>query len=177
MLKSIQGWLGITDSEAPDSPAQSAVEGAPLRDLLNALDRLEPPRAQYLARFAYLLGRVALADDNVSVEETKTMERLLSDHGGLAPDQAALVVSLAKATHTMFGASPHFAITQDFTDSASYEERLALARCLFAVAASDARISTAEEAEVHRITNQLRIERPDLTTIRLQYRRALPGIG
>ena len=170
MLKSIQGWLGITES-AP------APEPAPLGDLVTALDRLEPSRAQHLARFAYLLGRVALADEHISEEETKTMEQLLTEHGGLPAGQATLVVSLAKATHAMFGVSAHFAITQEFADSASYEERLALARCLFAVAASDARISTAEEAEVHRITNQLRIERPDLTTIRLRYRRALPGIG
>ena len=170
MLKSIQGWLGITES-AP------APEQAPLRDLLNALDRLEPSRAQYLARFAYLLGRVALADEHISGEETKTMEQLLAEHGGLPAEQAMLVVSLAKATHAMFGVTADFAVTQEFTDSSSYEERLALARCLFAVAASDARISTAEEAEVHRITNQLRIERPDLTSIRLQFRRALPGIG
>jgi uncharacterized tellurite resistance protein B-like protein len=170
MLKSLQGWLGISES-AP------APEPAPLRELVNALDRLEPSRAQHLARFAYLLGRVALVDEHISDEETKTMERLLAEHGGLPADQAMLAVSLARATHAMFGVSADFAIAQEFTDSTSYQERLALARCLFAVAASDARISTAEEAEVHRITNQLRIERPDLTAIRLQFRRVLPGIG
>lgn len=105
------------------------------------------------------------------------MERLLTEHGGLPAEQAMLVVSLAKTTNMMFGASADFAITQEFTDSTTYEERVALARCLFAVAASDARISTTEETEVHRITNHLRIERPDLTAIRLQYKRALPGIG
>jgi uncharacterized tellurite resistance protein B-like protein len=170
MLKSIQGWLGISEPAA-------AAESAPLRDLVNALDRLAPPRAQYLARFAYLLGRVARADDHVSDEETQAMERLLAEHGRLPAEQAMLVVSLAKATHAMLGVTAEFAITQEFTDSTSYEERLALARCLFAVAASDAKVSTSEEAEVHKITNQLRIERPDLTAIRLQYRRALPGIG
>ena len=170
MLKTIQGWLGINESP-------SAAEQAPLHDLVNALDRLDPSRAEYLARFAYLLGRVARADEHISDEETTTMARLLTEHGGLSADHARLVVNLAKATHAMLGVTADFAITQEFADSASYEERLALARCLFAVAASDARISTAEEAEVHRITNQLRIERPDLTTIRLQYRRALPGIG
>jgi len=169
MLKSLHGWLGINESAAP--------EPSPLGDLVNALDRLEPARAQFLARFAYLLGRVARADEHVSDEETTTMATLLAEHGGLSPEQAALVVGLAKATHEMHGVSADFAITQEFTDAASYDERLALARCLFAVAASDARISTAEEAELHRITNQLRIERPDLTTIRLQYRRALPGMG
>jgi uncharacterized tellurite resistance protein B-like protein len=170
VLKSIQAWLGIAEPAPANEPA-------PLRDLVNALDRLEPARAQHLARFAYLLGRVARADEHISDEETRTMEKVLAEHGGLAADQAMLAVSLAKATNQMFGVSADFAITQEFTDSASYEERLALARCLFAVAASDARISTAEEAEVHRITNHLRIERPDLTAIRLQYKRALPGIG
>jgi len=170
MLKSLQGWLGISESAGSPEPS-------PLGDLVNALDRLEPARAQFLARFAYLLGRVARADEHVSDEEAKTMARLLAEHGGLSPEQATLVVGLAKATHEMHGVSADFAITQEFADAATYEERLALARCLFAVAASDARISAAEEAEVHRITNQLRIARPDLTTIRLLYRRALPGMG
>lgn len=170
MLRSIQGWLGVAEP-------QSKNESAPLRELVNALDRLEPSRAQYLARFAFLLGRVARADDHISEEETKAMERLVAEHGNLPAEQAMLVVSIAKSTHAMLGVTADFAITQEFTDSASYEDRLALARCLFAVAASDARISTTEEAEVHRITNQLRIERPDLTQIRLQYKKALPGIG
>lgn len=170
MLKSIQGWLGIAES----APAH---EPAPLRDLVNALDRLDPARAGHLARFAYLLGRVARADEHISDEETRTMEGLLAEHGGLSADQAMLVVSLARATNQMFGVTADFAVTQEFTEAASYEERLALARCLFAVAASDARISTTEEAELHRITNHLRIERPDLTAIRLKYKRALPGIG
>jgi uncharacterized tellurite resistance protein B-like protein len=169
VLKSLQGWLGL--NEPPPTP-----EPAPLREILNALDRLEPARAHYLARFAYLLGRVARADEHISKEETHAMEIVLAEHGNLSDAQAMLVVGIAKASCTMFGVTADFAITQDFTDSTSYDERLALARCLFAVAASDERISTAEEAELHRITNQLRIERPDLTAIRLQHKRFLPGM-
>lgn len=170
MLKSLQAWLGAGDV-APEA------EPAPLRDLLGALDRLEPARAQYLARFAYLLGRVARADDHVSAEETRVMEALVMEHGSLTADQAMLVVGLAKSSSVMFGLSSDFAVTQEFTDSTTYEERLSLAKCLFAVAASDERISIEEEAEVHRITNHLRIERPDLIAIRLQHRRFLPGIA
>src|ERR671912_920729 len=122
MLKSIQGWLGVAEPAADH-------EAAPLRDLVGALDRLEPARAQYLARFAYLLGRVARADEQVTDEETRTMEKLLAEHGGLPSDQAMLVVSLAKATNAMFGVSADFAVTQEFADAASYDERLALGRC------------------------------------------------
>lgn len=170
MLKSLAAWLGVKESAAtPDH--------GPLRDVIDALDRFEPGRAQYLARFAYLLGRVARADDHISDEETRAMEAIIVDYGGLPSDQARLVVSLAKTSHTMFGASADFAVTQEFTDSASYEDRLALARCLFAVAASDERISIAEEAELHRITNQLRIEGPALVKLRVEHRRFLPGLS
>jgi uncharacterized tellurite resistance protein B-like protein len=170
VLKSLHAWLGASQ-DAPEA------EPAPLRELVNALDRLEPSRAQYLARFAYLLGRVARADEHVSAEETRVMESLVMEQGGLSADQAMLVVSLAKTSSLMFGLIADFGVTQDFTDSTTYDERLALARCLFAVAASDERISIAEEAEVHRITNQLRIEGPHLTAMRVQHRRFLPGLS
>jgi len=171
MIRSLQSWLGMT--AAPQTP-----EPVQLRELMAALDRLEPARARYLARFAYLLSRVARADQDISAEETRAMEALLSEYGSLAPDQAALVVGLAKASSLMFGAvTVDFAVTQEFTDTASYEEKLVLARCLFAVAASDDRISITEEAELHRITSQLRIEPKDLLAIRLQHRRFLPGLS
>jgi uncharacterized tellurite resistance protein B-like protein len=170
VLKSLQSWLGLP-------PAATEAEPAPLRELVNALDKLAPSRAQYLARFAYLLGRIARADEHISAEELRVMEALVMEQGGLSADQAMLVVSLAKTSSMMFGLSADFAVTQEFTDSTSYDERLALARCLFAVAASDERISIAEEAEVHRITNHLRIEGPHLTAIRLQHRRILPGMS
>ena len=170
MLKSLQAWLGIGDPTNASDPS-------PLRELVTALDRLEPARAQYLARFAYLLGRVARADEHISDAETRAMESLLVEHGGLDGDQAMLAVSLAKASSLLVGASADFAVTQEFTDHATYEQKLALARCLFAVAASDERISISEEAELHRIVNQLRIDGPDLMQIRLQHKRFLPGLA
>jgi uncharacterized tellurite resistance protein B-like protein len=170
VLKSLQSWLGL-------DAAPAAAEPKPLRELVNALDRLEPARAQYFARFAYLLGRVARADEHVSDEETRAMEALLVQQGHFDADRAMLVVSIAKHSSLMFGATADFAVTQEFTDSSTYEQKLDLVRCLFAVAAADERISIAEEGELHRITNQLRIEGPDLTALRLQHRRLLPGLS
>ena len=56
------------------------------------------------------------------------------------------------------------------------EQKLALMRCLFAVSASDEAISTAEEAEIHRIANELRVDHPDLGALRVEFRRHLPGL-
>ena len=167
-LNTLRSWLGLDRQTVPES--------APLRELVEALDRLDPERARHLARFAYLLGRVALADRHVSPEETQAMETLIQRQAGLSVDQAMLVVTLAKSSNLLFGGTADFQVAQEFAASATYDEKLALARCLFAVAATDESISMAEETEIHRIANQLKIEPGDLTALRVQHRSYLPGM-
>src|SRR5918996_6119685 len=142
-LKSIRAWLGI------DAPEQD--EFAPLRETLEALDHLEPERARYLGAFAYLLGRVAHADQHVSPEETRAMEALVCEQGQLSQDQAMVVVQLAKTSNLLFGGTANFLVAREFCELATYDEKVALMRCLFALSASDESISTAEEGEIHRI--------------------------
>jgi uncharacterized tellurite resistance protein B-like protein len=168
-MRNIASWLGLT--------APSREEHSPLRDVVDALDRLEPERARHLARFAYLLGRVAHADRHVSPEETLAMERLVRDEGQLSEDQSVLVVSLAKSSNILFGGTADFEVAREFATHASYTDKLALARCLFAVAATDESISMAEETEIHRILNQLRIEPADLTALRVAHKSILPGMS
>lgn len=167
-LKSIRAWLGIEQA--------TEREHAPLRETLEALDHLEPDRARFLAAFAYLLGRVAHADQHVSPEETRTMEGLVQEHGGLEPDQAMVVVQLAKTSNLLFAGTANFIVAREFSGMASYEQKLALLRCLFAVSASEGSISLAEESEIHRIANELGIERPDLVALRVSHKEHLPGI-
>jgi len=168
-MRSIASWLGL-------APAPKE-EHSPLRDVVDALDRLEPERARHLARFAYLLGRVAHADRYVSPEETAAMERLVREEGRLSVDQSILVVSLAKSSNSLFGGTADFEVAREFSEHASYEDKLALARCLFAVAATDQSISMAEETEIHRILKQLRIEPTDLTALRVAHKSILPGMS
>ena len=167
-LKSIRAWLGVETSAAPDV--------APLRETLDALEHLEPARARYLAAFAYLLGRVAHADQHVSPEETAAMEALVREQGQVPQDQAMVVVHLAKASNLLFGGTANFLVAREFSALATYEEKLALVRCLFAVSVTDDAISMAEEGEIHRIANELRIDHPDLVALRVAHRRHLPGM-
>ena len=169
-LKSIRAWLGIDTPELRE-------EVAPLRDTLEALDNLEPERARYLAAFAYLLGRVAHADRHVSPEETSAMEALVREHGQLSQDQAMVVVQLAKTSNLLFGGTADFLVAREFSSRATYDQKLSLMRCLFAVSATDAAISTTEEGEIHRIANELRIDRPDLVALRVAHQRHLPGLS
>lgn len=168
-MKSLRAWLGI---DQPDKQ-----EFAPLRDTLEALDQLDPQRARFLAAFAYLLGRVAYADQTVTVEETRTMERLVQEQGQIAREQAMVVVQLAKTSNLLFGGTANFLVAREFAQLSTYDEKLALMRCLFAVSAADESISTLEEGEIHRIANELRIDQPDLIALRVEHRRYLPGLS
>jgi uncharacterized tellurite resistance protein B-like protein len=168
-LKTIRAWLGVDTSEKQ--------EFAPLRDTLEALDHLAPERARYLAAFAYLLGRVAQADQHVSPEETAAMEALVRRHGQLSQDQAMVVVQLAKTSNLLFGGTANFLVAREFSQLATYDQKLALMQCLFALSATDEAISTAEEGELHRIANELRIDHSDLIALRVAHQRHLPGMS
>jgi uncharacterized tellurite resistance protein B-like protein len=170
-IDTIRRWLGL------DETRLEAPEQAPLRDLVDTLEHLEPERARYLARFAYLLGRVAHADQHVSPDETRAMEALLIREGGLTTDQAVVVVGLARSAHLMFASTADFEIAREFAAASTYEEKLALASCLFHVAATDETISLAEESEIHRIATLLKLQPKDLTALRVANARHLPGLS
>ncbi len=170
MKSLLRSWLGVETSKA--DTRQDA-----LRHLLEALERLEPERAQYLARFAYLLGRAAHADQHVSPQETATMERLVASEGGIPQDQAMLVVGLAKTSALLFGGTDDFIVARDFAAAATYEQKLALVRCLFAVASAEDNISMEEEREIQRTAGALRVEASDVLALRLEFRQHLPGLS
>lgn len=170
MKSLLRSWLGV---DFDDSPAEQ--RGA-LGELLDALDRLEPSRARYLARFAYLLGRVAHADQHVSPEETRTMEQLIATEGELETEQAMLVVALAKSSNLLFGGTDDFLVARDFAAETTHAQKVALLRCLFAVSAIESDISISEEREIQRIARELRVEQPEVVALRLEYRRHLPGL-
>jgi uncharacterized tellurite resistance protein B-like protein len=168
-FKSLRAWLGV------GAPEES--RSAPLREMLDALDNLEPDRARYLSAFAYLLGRVARADQHVSPDETRAMEALVREHGQMPQDQAMMVVQLAKTSNLLFGGTANFLVAREFSALATYDQKLALLRCLFTVSATDDVLSMAEEAEIHRIANELRIEPGDLVALRVAHRQYLPGLS
>lgn len=105
------------------------------------------------------------------------MEALLVKEGGLTPEQALMVAGLAKASNLMFGGTADFEVAREFAASATYDEKLALVRCLFGVASVDAAISVAEESEIHRIANHFKILPHDLTALRVAHTTFLPGIA
>ncbi len=152
---------------------KTSPETESIRKIVKALDRLEPEKAKYIAGFAYLLGRAARADLNISLKETETMERILTERAGLSEELAILVIQMAKTQNILFGATENYLVSREFRSVATHEEKLALLDCLYAVAAAENLISTIEDNEISQIADELRIEHPDLIAIRSRYRDSL----
>jgi uncharacterized tellurite resistance protein B-like protein len=144
-----------------------------VRKIVNALDGMDPAQARYIAAFAYLLGRVALADREISPEETRVMERIVMDRGKLPEEQAILVVQMAKTQNKLFGGTENFLVTREFNEIATREQKLALLHCLYAVSAADKSVSTLEDNEIRNISKELLLEHEDFINVRLEYREYL----
>ena len=58
------------------------------------------------------------------------METLVEEHGQLSRDQAMVVVQLAKASNLLFGGTANYLVARELSKTATYEQKLALMRCL-----------------------------------------------
>jgi uncharacterized tellurite resistance protein B-like protein len=166
---SLLRWLGLEESR----PAGGRDDVDAIRRISEALDRMEPDRARFVAAFAYLLGRVAYADREVTPEETTEMERLVMERGQMPEEQAVLVVQIARAQNLMFGGTEDFLVARQFAGMAVREQKLALVDCLYAVSAADRSVSVIEDNEISRIVAELRLEHADLVAARQRYREFL----
>jgi uncharacterized tellurite resistance protein B-like protein len=164
---SLLRFLGLGSPSRRDG---STEETASVRRIVDALERMEPDAARRLARFAYVLGRVARADLAVTGDETHAMEKMVMERGGLPEAQAVLVVQIAKSQNALFGGTDDYLVTRELAASATREEKLALLDCCFAVSAADAEITGAEEAALRTIANELGLGHDDLVTARTAYR-------
>jgi len=150
--------------------AVTAADRDTVRKIVEKLDDLEPDHARYVATFAFILSRVAHADLRISDEETRSMERLVVEKGGLPEEQAIIVVQMAKTQNLLFGGTDNYSVTKEFAKLASREEKLALLRCLFAVSAADESISTVESNEIRQITEELGLDHDDFADLRSEFR-------
>lgn len=166
MLSALFRTLGL----AADEEARHETET--VAGIASVLQHLPPERARLLAAFTYLLGRVAFADHDVSPEERRVMETRLATEGDVTTEQAQHLVQLAVQATGSHGAAEDYQVAREFELLASREEKLALLRALFTVSATQG-ITTVEDNEITRIASVLRLERGDVTALRLEFRDAI----
>jgi len=168
---SILSFLGL-EGKASEQ-AQQAAQTEAVRQITRQLEDLPPEKARYVAKFAYILSRVANADLDISNAETQVMERIIQDVGMLPEEQAVVVVHAAKTRNLVFGGTDNFLVTREFNSVASRDEKLRLLDCLFAVSAADRKITSVEDNEIRQISKELMLEHRDYIAIRMRYREDL----
>ncbi len=156
----------------PGSPAETET----VRRIVAQLESMPTDRARYLAGLAYILSRAARADLTVSPEETGVIESQLATVGGLPEAEAVLVVEIAKTQARLYGATEDYLVTRDFAAMTTVDQRLALLRCCFVVAAADGSISAAENATIAEIANELQLDADQLASVRVEFADKLSAV-
>lgn len=167
---SILEYFGVKVNERADAPGTRPSDADSIRRIAGALDKLDPKQARHVAAFAFVLSRVANADMNISQHEIREMERLVMSWAGLPEDVAVLVVEIARHQNILFGGTENFLVTRELKESATYDEKVRLLHCLFAVSAADDSISASEEGIVAQIASELGIDRTEMIAVRAAYR-------
>ena len=165
---SILKFLSLNKAEPTRAPETETV-----RKIVQKLDQLPQDQARHIAAFAYLLGRAAHADLDVTPEETGAMERIVMEKSGLSEELAILVVQIAKTQNELFGGTESYLVTREFERTASREQKLALLDCLFAVTATDQDITVPEDNVVKQVASELKLSHSDFIAARSRFREYL----
>jgi uncharacterized tellurite resistance protein B-like protein len=169
-------FLGLGEqARATPAPAEG-IETETVRRIVKELEQVDPERRRYLAGFAYLLSRAARADLAVTDEETRLMEHIVVDIGGLPAAQAVLVVEIARNQSELYGGTEDYLVTREFATHSTPEQRRAAVEACFAVVGVDHEITAEEYAELTEIALELHLSRDELNEIRRQYRDHLVAI-
>lgn len=163
---SLLRFLGV----AKEAPASAAGETKSVREIAAKLERLPPETARFLAGFAYVLARVANADLQIAAAEAEEMRRTVRVLAGLSPDEADLVVEIAKSQARLLGGTENYVVTREFRRTSTPLQRAQLLECLYAVTAADGTISTAESREIANVAEELGFTRAEANALRSKYK-------
>jgi len=139
-----------------------------IRRLAHEIEALPEATTTLLEALSFVLARVADADREVTSEEALAMERVLADRTGISPEQAALVVEIAKHRARLADRGMAYAGSRLLRDRLDDGERAGLLGCLHAVAAADGEAAGCEVDEVLQVAAELGFTARDVAAFRRQ---------
>lgn len=161
--------MGLFNFFKSPPPQPETLANPSIRKIIEELEHLPEAEAKYLAAFAYILGRVANADLDISSEETGKMEEIVSGFSEVTPELATLVVQIAKSQNILFGATENYLVVREFKKISDPGQKEGLLHCLFAVAGADDEITSLESDEIRRISKELGLSHGEFIDIRTHY--------
>ena len=140
---------GDFDRSAPSNFADE------IRGTLNRLEELNRETAGYLKTLAFILHRVAMADDELSREEIDRMEHILVDHAALSRSEAMLTVEIARHCSEIADCGCSYEASRRLRSSLDQENGRDIRRFLESVAEADGRVRRSEKAKIRQIATEL----------------------
>ena len=168
--------LGFGDDDTRKTTTADVEDTETMRRIASELEALPEDRARYLAAFAYILGRVAYADSEVSAEEAQKMQEIVQVLGQVPEAQAVLVVEIAKSQVRLFGGTDNFLVSRRFRELSTRDQRLELLECVFAVSAADDSITVHEEGQARQISKELGLTHDEFIAARAVYQEHLEAL-
>jgi len=126
-----------------------------IRGTLHRLADLDSKTAGYLKILAFILHRVAMADNNVCDEEIDRMEQILVDHASLSRPEAMLTVEIAKHCGQIADCGCSYGASRALRSRLDEDSGRRIRRFLDSVAEADGHVLSSERAEIRQIASEL----------------------
>jgi len=126
-----------------------------IRNTLDRLEELNRETAGYLKTLAFILHRVAMADNELSREEVDRMEQILVDHASLSRSEAMLTVEIARHCGEIADCGCSYEASRRLRSSLDENNGRDIRRFLESVAAADGRVRRSEKAQIRQIATEL----------------------
>ena len=140
-------------SSSTDS--SDTIPTAELRGALTRIDTVDVENDGYLSTLAFILQRVASADEEICEEEVVRMEKILIDHAALSPTEALLTVEMAKQRSLIADCCCSYKASRHMRSLLDRAGRKQMRRFLKSVAEADGLVRHSEKAEIRQITAEL----------------------
>jgi uncharacterized tellurite resistance protein B-like protein len=126
-----------------------------IRVALANIDSVDAENDGYLSTLAFILQRVAAADEEICDEEVVRMEKILIDHAALSPTEALLTVEMAKQRSLIADCCCSYEASRHMRSLLDRDGRKQMRRFLKSVAEADGLVRHSEKAEIRQITAEL----------------------
>jgi uncharacterized tellurite resistance protein B-like protein len=130
-----------------------------LRGTLAHLDTLDAATDGYLNALAFILHRVAAADDHVCEQELDRMEKILIDHASLSSSEAVLTVEMAKLRGQIADCCCSYTASRHMRSLLDDKGRARMRGFLQSVAEADGLVRRSEMNKIAQIASELQLDR------------------
>jgi uncharacterized tellurite resistance protein B-like protein len=137
-----------------------------IRSAAAQLQALPAAEMEILEALAFVLSRVADADQRITDDEVRRMELALADHARLSAPQAVLAVEIARHRKRVADVGRAYRESRSLRRALDAGQRTRLLELLFEVASADGEITDCEAAEILQVAVEMGFTRDHLARFR-----------